>query len=318
MEGRLDLPFEYVSSALLYLTSLTSSARKGTWTIYVFPGSYVDPHQWDINNQYVDKTTVYMMGGSEYQLLGPILLKASLSIVGSERVSANVDGPIGNRLVANATSMFVFNDKANLSLSNLTIHDVTTSSATFSMEGDVSPSTTEICTLRMNNCNVYTNSYDTILVTKMNVNCNIENCRIQNGSKENIDLYAVINTSTNDSSQPNGNWYIYDTEIYSIGGSEEGTIATPGIIHTNANDQEAAGRFTFKDTLFIWNGSTHEPVVWYDDSISGSNVYQTIGTRSFIGNVQDPDSNGSAYTVILDSYTYNKDLYMPPIIDWVL
>jgi hypothetical protein len=316
--GRLDLPYANVSSALDYLRN----NNLHEWSINVFPGTYHDNDPWTIDGSN-DSTTITISGGCQITLDNPISLAGSLIVIGScDRPYFIYAHSTGSTIKTNNPVLFRITSNSNLIVSNLSLFSTTVTSpeddtsTIFIIEGLTDPyinNESNESTLRIKNCYLYSVTSNIIVSSTTRLTCFIENTKIQCGESSNLNLKSAFNVTKNTAL----NMYLSDVDILMLGGAEGGTLFEPGIIWTDTKDNEHASLITIKNTTAIWKGTLNPPYIWFDESSSGSNDIQIIGSSSFIGNVQDPASNGSSFNNILDYYRHNENLQVIPFNHWV-
>ena len=122
-----------------------------------------------------------------------------------------------------------------------------------------------------------------------------------------------------ESGGPNGiNLSIYDTDIFSYGGTDIG-VTSEGIITTKANGYSNSVNITIKNVIVYYEGNTTiDPRVIYDVSTTGSINTQIVGRLTFIGNVRSPSTAGSTINNISENYGEVAGLIPPPTSRWII
>jgi hypothetical protein len=293
LEGRLDLPWQTIGSAIQYCEDNTL----GNYTIWAFPGIYVETKTWIF--KYSINTTIKLNGGvkvifnlkkEETFLIG---ITTDCSIVGDDREN-NYDSP--NALITfdveshyiPETMFFLNSADISVRISNVSLYaDIYRYAFNLAHASNVRLHIVNSFIRALRNNIIVTDSSTSpkVAITNSILVCGDGKDR----------QYANIRLDSNFGSNPevinfNGIWNFENVRFISYGDTEIGT--EKGHITSNTLGAEFAMYVTLSNCKFYMNHAGAIDI-WYDNGTLGNNRLEIVGT-SIANSDSDYNSLGSS------------------------
>jgi hypothetical protein len=312
--GRIDLPWETIQGAIQRLQELGSSKELIGYTIWVFPGEYIEDTPWEFTSNF-NKTTIKLNGGvsvifdlkssSTYAILG----NNNFSIVGDDQsisgglpnVSITSIKPTGFLIESPTTLILITAKNKQCRISNVSLL-ANENRNVFLM------SNTDEHILHITNTYMYSLENNILLLNGCDIpKISIINSILVNGGKDSDKQYANINTGDNFAEYSggadyfNGIWNFENVRFVCYCLDKGGTITSQdGHILSNNLQKENSGMYVILsnckfycpriDLLFIWFeksglGGGINTLEILGTSLANSSGITNIGGIVYLGNV---------------------------------
>lgn len=270
-EGKMWKPWKTINAAIQYLENNYAE----NYTIWVFPGTYVETTQWVF--QFQNKTTIKFNGGVTVDFnmeVGSVItiLCEAVSFIGDDR-SNTIDMP-GTYIIMTKACEVLFNmnsvNKGRFRFSNITFNTRNTNYG-FVLNSCDSPN------LHIVNCYIM-NRRNNIFVAGETIypRVAITNSLLIADSDDSLRANICIpGQITSPDIQWGGYWFLENSRFVC---NFDGSLSENAHIDTNSLDSNDAITMIWSGLKFYNNVKKDGIPIWYERSISGNNKLEIVST----------------------------------------